>query len=156
MIMIMIIIITIIYDNTWWYIYIYMIYIWYCIWAYVCIYLIIITYIYIVVAEYGIRLDPTKLKNHPLTTAFCIVLPCFATDIHRPQSSACQEAVQSWLSLWQDCRCIAPTPAASGASGQEAARLFAAWPWIGDRLEMGILPRLACCFNSSCCWQFHP
>lgn len=35
-----------------------------------------------------------------------------------------EEAVQSWLSLWQDCRCIAPTPAASGASGQEAARLF--------------------------------
>ena len=134
-----------IYDTVYEHMYVY-------IWLQLRIYI----HIYIVVAEYGIRLDPTKLKNHPLTTAFCIVLPCFATDIHRPQSSACQEAVQSWLSLWQDCRCIAPTPAASGASGQEAARLFAAWPWIGDRLEMGILPRLACCFNSSCCWQFHP
>lgn len=35
-----------------------------------------------------------------------------------------EEAVQSWLSLWQDCRCLAPTPPAAGASNQEASRLF--------------------------------
>lgn len=43
-----------------------------------------------------------------------------------------QEAVQSWLSLWQDCRCLAPTPPAAGASNQEASRLFVAWTLEGD------------------------
>ncbi|CAK9070558.1 unnamed protein product [Durusdinium trenchii] len=35
-----------------------------------------------------------------------------------------EEALHSWLSFWEDCRSLGPTPAASGAHGHEAARLF--------------------------------
>lgn len=76
-----------------------------------------------------VLLKPPQCRSCRSCTLFIFWAPfahrALSTPFFRVPAPVLQEALHSWLSFWEDCRSLGPTPAASGAHGHEAARLFA-------------------------------